>query len=104
MSYTVAQRTHEIGIRMALGARTSNVLRLILGQALSLAVMGVLAGLCASIVLTRLISTLLYEVSPTDTLTLAAVSLLLTGVALGACFVPARSALKVDPMVALRCE
>lgn len=104
MSYNVAQRTHEIGIRMALGARTSNVMRLILGQGLALAVMGVLAGLCASVVLTRLISTLLYEVSPTDALTLAALSVLLTGVALGACFVPARRTLKVDPMVALRCE
>ena len=104
MSYTVTQRTHELGIRMALGARTSNVLQLIMGQGLVLAGIGVLLGIATAFGLTRLMSTLLYEVSPTDSITFAVVSLVLTGVAMGACFMPAWRATKVDPITALRHE
>lgn len=104
MSYAVAERTHEIGLRMALGAQTGDVLSLIVRQGMLLAGTGLVVGLVASFGLTRLMTSLLYGVSATDPLTFIAIPVVLTGVALGACLVPARRAIKVDPMVALRYE
>ncbi|HKT10264.1 MAG TPA: ABC transporter permease [Terriglobia bacterium] len=104
MGYTVAERTHEIGIRMALGAQRHDVLRMILGQGLSLALIGVAAGIMAALGLTGVVSTLLYCVKSTDPLTYITVSLLMIAVALLACYIPARRAAKVDPIVALRYE
>ncbi len=104
IAYRVASRTHEIGIRMALGAQKRDVLRLVLGQGMSLALVGVGIGIAVALGLTRFLSSLLYGVNPTDPLTFIAVSLILTVVALLACYIPARRAAKVDPMVALRYE
>jgi ABC-type antimicrobial peptide transport system permease subunit len=102
ISYIAGQRAHEIGIRLALGAQKSHVLKIVLGQGARLALLGVVIGLAAAAGLTRLMSTILYGVSPTDPLTFSAVAMVLTLVALVACYIPARRAMRVDPIVALR--
>ena len=104
MSYSVAQRTHEIGVRLAVGATRQDVLKLAVGQGLVLALAGLLTGLAAAIGLTRLLASMLFEVSAMDASTFVGVSLLLCFVALLACYIPARRATKLDPMAVLRYE
>jgi putative ABC transport system permease protein len=104
MSYTVSQSTNEIGVRMALGASRGNVLRLVLSQALTLSIAGLIAGLIGALVLGKLMNSVLFMVKPSDPITLGAVSLLLLAVALAASYIPARRATKVDPLIAMRYE
>jgi putative ABC transport system permease protein len=104
MSYMVAQRTHEIGIRMALGAQRRDVFRIVVGQGLKLALIGVGLGLGLSFLASRLLSSLLYGVSAIDPITYISIPLILTGVAAAACFIPARRATRIDPLIALRNE
>jgi predicted lysophospholipase L1 biosynthesis ABC-type transport system permease subunit len=104
VSYSASQRTHEIGIRIALGARQREVLWLILGQGAKLALLGLGTGAVVALLLTGLMGGLLYGVSPTDPLTFGTVAIVLLGVAVAACYIPAHRAMRVDPMVALRHE
>jgi predicted permease len=104
MTYTVSRRTNEIGIRMALGARSAAVLSMVLRETLSLVLLGIAAGLVAAFALTRLAGSMLYELKPTDPLTFTAAALLLTIIALASGFIPVRRAASVDPMHALRHE
>jgi putative ABC transport system permease protein len=104
LAHAVRQRTHEMGVRLALGARPGAVFRLVIGQGMGLAGVGIGIGLSGAFALTRYLESLLYEVKPTDPLTFGGVALLLLGVSLSACWIPARRATKVDPMVALRSE
>jgi putative ABC transport system permease protein len=104
MSYTVSQRSHEIGIRLALGAHPRQVLGLVVGQGVRMSLVGVGIGIVAALGLTQLLASLLFSVTPRDPLTFAGVALLVVGVALAGSFVPARRAASVDPIVALRHE
>jgi predicted permease len=104
IAYGVSQRTHEIGLRMALGAQASDVMKVVVGRGMALAMIGIVVGLGASYALTRLMKTLLFGVSATDPLTFTLIALSLGLIALLACWIPARRAAKVDPMIALRCE
>lgn len=104
MAYVVSQRSNEIGLRMALGARSGDVLKLVFRQALVLTAMGLTIGLAGALAASQIVANLLFEVKPNDPLTYVAVSAVLAVVALAACYIPARRAAKVDPLVALRQE
>jgi putative ABC transport system permease protein len=104
MAYAVSRRTHEIGIRMALGAEAGRIQRLVIGQGMLLVGVGVLFGLLAARLLTHALGDLLFGVKPSDPATFALIALVLAGAALLACWLPARRAARVDPLIALRCE
>jgi len=104
ISYLVGQRTHEIGVRMALGAQQNDVLRLIIGHGARMALVGVAVGIVAAMGLTRLMANQLFGVSPHDPITFVGVAGLLIIVAVAACYIPARRAMRVDPIIALRCD
>jgi putative ABC transport system permease protein len=104
MSYAVTRRTHELGVRLALGSSRWEIVGLVLRQGMQVAGIGLGGGLVAAVALTRLMAGLLYGVRPADPATLGAVALLLAGIAMLACYIPARRATAVDPVVALRCE
>jgi len=102
ISYLVSERTHEIGIRLALGAQRSDILGMVVRQGLGLAIAGAAVGLVCALIVSHLMAGMLYGVRPSDPVTFAGVALLLIGVALLACYIPARRAIRVDPLVALR--
>ncbi len=102
MAYTFSQRTHEIGVRVALGAQRSDILRMALGEGMLLVAIGLGVGLIGAAIVTRFLRSMLYSVTATDPLTFASIALLLAAVALFACFIPAQRATQVDPLVALR--
>jgi ABC-type antimicrobial peptide transport system permease subunit len=104
MTYAISRRTREIGLRMALGARVGDVLKMVVGQGMSMVVVGIAIGLSSAFILTRVISGLLFGVSATDPLTFGAITILLILVALLACLIPARRAARVNPMIALRSD
>ena len=104
MAYTLSQRTHEIGVRVAVGAQRRDVLNLVVGEGAKLALLGVAIGIGAALGLTRVMASLLFEVKPTDPATFAIVAIFLVIVGIVACYIPARRAMRVDPMVALRHE
>jgi len=104
MSYGVAQRTREFGVRVALGAKVRDLLQLVVGQGMKLVVVGLVLGVAGSLALTRVLSSFLFGVQPTDPSTFVSVSLLLAIIGALACYLPARRATKIDPMVALRVE
>jgi ABC-type antimicrobial peptide transport system permease subunit len=104
MSYSVSRRTHEIAVRLALGASKSHVMALVLRQGLKLILIGIAVGMAGALGLTRLIANMLFGVKPTDPVTYALVGVLLTGVSLAACYLPARRATRVDPICALKYE
>ena len=104
ISYSVVQRTHEIGVRMALGAQRTDILHMILREGMLLAIIGIAIGIGGALGLTRVLRSMLFEIEPTDPATFVGVAIFLTIAALAACYVPARRAMKVDPMVALRHE
>ena len=104
IAYSVSQRTREIGIRMAIGAQRKDVMSLVLGEGMSVILLGLAVGLAGALALTKFLSSLLFGVTATDPLTFASVAVLLAVVALAACYIPARRALLVDPMLALRYE
>ena len=104
IAYRVNQRTHDIGVHIALGAQHRDVLRLVMKDGMKLTLFGILLGLCGAVALTRVMVSLLFEVKPTDPATLIAVALLLAAAALLACYIPAQRALSIQPINALRCE
>jgi len=104
MAHLVSQRIHEIGIRMALGASSVQVMRMVIGSGLRLAVVGIAVGILVALGATRSLTTLLYQVAPNDPLTFVAVPILFVAVAMAACYLPARRGMRVDPLVALRYE
>ncbi len=104
ISYSVAQRTHEMGLRMALGAQGRDVLKMVVGQGMLLVVIGIVCGLVGAFGMTRVMSSLLFNVSTTDPATFGGIAALFVAVGIIACYIPARRAMKVDPLIALRYE